>query len=222
MTGISWVDFTANQWIGCTRIKPVKGAKSGCDICYAATFAGNRMGVTWGPGEDRLFVKGFREKLRHLDRVALRTGMPFSVFTASFSDVFDSEAPDEYRASYFEGVEETPNLTHVVLTHRPQNIVRYAPSSWLKALPANIWVGTTVEHHLHAFRWDKLQEVLGYTGRTWVSAEPLVSSLASVDFTAASTVIVGGASNTKDPSWAFNAEWARELIAKYGTKVLYT
>lgn len=221
MTGISWADFTANQWVGCTRIKAVKGAKSGCDICYAATFAENRMGVTWGAGEDRRLVKNFRDKLRHLNRVAEKTGLSFSVFSESLSDPFDSEVPQDFRSSYFDGLEETPHLTHVVLTHRPHNIVKFAPGHWMTELPANIWVGTTLDHYLHAFRWNKLQEVLGYSGRTWVSAEPLASSLMSLDLADAATIIVGGASNTKDPDWAFDVEWARELIGKYGDKVFF-
>lgn len=53
MTGIQWADFTANGWFGCTPVPANTGALSGCDICYARSFAERRLGVLWGAGEPR-------------------------------------------------------------------------------------------------------------------------------------------------------------------------
>ncbi|MBP8231544.1 MAG: hypothetical protein KAY22_04495 [Rhizorhabdus sp.] len=73
MTDVEWTDFSGNQWIGCTRIAAVAGALSGCDICYAASFAEQRLGMTWGSGAPRRFMKGFAARMARLNRLAAST-----------------------------------------------------------------------------------------------------------------------------------------------------
>ena len=69
MTGIEWTDFTGNAWTGCTRIEANSGARSGCEICYAATFGENRLGVEWGAGAERKQFASFDTRMRRLDRL---------------------------------------------------------------------------------------------------------------------------------------------------------
>jgi hypothetical protein len=68
MTGIQWTDFTGNAWGGCTNIPANSGGRSGCDICYAETYAGNRFGIPWGAGQPRHKFKNFHSRMRGLDR----------------------------------------------------------------------------------------------------------------------------------------------------------
>lgn len=109
MTGIEWTDFTGNPWIGCTRILANSGARSGCDICYAATFGQNRLGVLWGVGTQRKQFSGFASRMRRLDRLAAATGLPFSVFSLSLGDWLDAEVPADLRSVLIETVEACPN-----------------------------------------------------------------------------------------------------------------
>jgi protein gp37 len=222
MTGIEWTDFTGNAWIGCTRIVANSGARSGCDLCYAATFGKNRIGVTWGAGQPRKPFGGFETRMRRLDRLAATTGMPFAVFSLSLGDWLDPEADAARRAALIETVEACPNLTWLLLTHRPHLATKLAPVSWRASPPVNVWAGVTVDHPLHGRRWTQHAEFWGHTGRAWISAEPLAASLASLDLSDAAVTIYGGASGTSDPTWEFRPEWVQEAVDRYGeTKVFF-
>lgn len=216
MTGISWTDFSGNAWTGCTRIIANKGARSGCELCYAATFAGNRMGQEWGPGVPRIPRESFHARMRRLDKLAKATGYPFSVFSLSLGDWLDPEVDAAQRARLIETVEACPNLTWLLLTHRPHLATKLLPASWRTKPPANVWAGVTVDHPLHGYRWRQHAEYWAHTGRAWVSAEPLAASLSSLDLSDAAVTIYGGASNTNDPTWEFNPAWVQEAVDRYG------
>lgn len=52
---------------------------------------------------------------------------------------------DDARVRLFQLMEETASLDWLLLTKRPENILRMVPEHWRQAFPGNIWVGTTVE-----------------------------------------------------------------------------
>lgn len=216
MTGIVWCDFSANAWTGCTRIIANSGARSGCEICYAETFAGNRLRQAWGPGVPRIPRESFHTRMRRMDKVALATGYPFSVFSLSLGDWLDPEADPIQRARMIETVEACPNLTWLLLTHRPHLAAKLLPASWRVSPPENVWAGVTVDHPLHGRRWSQHAEFWAHTGRAWISAEPLAASLDSQIFGGMAVMILGGASNTNDPTWEFNLDWVREAVDRYG------
>lgn len=214
MTGIEWTDFSGNAWIGCRRVEAVPGARSGCAICYAATFAENRLGMTWD--QDRRHTISFDARMRRLNRLAFDTGMPFSVFSLSLGDWLDPEIDPAWRSTMIDTVEACPALTWLLLTHRPHLATKLLPASWRSAPPANVWPGVTVDHPLHGRRWTQHAEYWAHTGRAWISAEPLAASLHSNVFTGAATIIFGGASGTNDPTWEFNSDWVSEAVDRYG------
>lgn len=216
MTGIEWTDFTANAWTVCTRIVANTGARSGCDICYAATFAQDRLKLGWGPGVPRHRFPSFRKRMTRLDRLARDTGLPFSVFSLSLGDWLDAEVDPAWRADMIETVEACPGLNWLLLTHRPHLARKLLPASWRSSPPANVWPGVTVDHPLHAYRWQSHAEYWAHTGRAWVSAEPLAASLAGVRFDGLAGIILGGASNTTDPTWEFQPRWIDEALEQYG------
>jgi protein gp37 len=216
MTGIEWTDFTGNAWTGCTRIEANSGARSGCEICYAATFGENRLGVEWGAGAERKQFASFDTRMRRLDRLAKSTGLPFSVFSLSLGDWLDPEVDATWRGAMLDTVEACPNLTWLLLTHRPHLARKLLPVAWRTAPPPNVWPGVTVDHPLHGRRWTQHAEFWGHTGRAWVSAEPLAASLAPLDLSDAAVTIYGGASNTNDPTWEFCPEWVSEAVNRYG------
>ena len=215
-TGINWTDFSGNAWAGCTRILANSGARSGCEICYAAAFGQNRMRIEWGPGAPRVRISGFHARMRRLDRLARDTGLPFSVFSLSLGDWLDPEVDPAWRAELIDTVDACSHLTWLLLTHRPHLACKLLPTAWRTSPPPNVWPGVTVDHPLHGYRWRQHLEAWAPTGRAWVSAEPLAASLARLDLSDAAVTIYGGASGTNDPSWEFDTRWVEEAVDRYG------
>ncbi len=143
---IAWTDATFNPWWGCTKVS------AGCEHCYAETFS-KRVGKNvWGPIAERRFFgdKHWNEPVKW-NRLARENGMPFRVFCASMADVFeDRQDLNESRARLFTLIEDTPFLTWLLLTKRPENMRRLAPGRWDYQWPRNIWAMTTVEDQKNA------------------------------------------------------------------------
>lgn len=157
VTKIAWAHSTFNCWWGCQRISP------GCEHCYAETFS-KRVGLkVWGPTSDRRFFgdKHWNEP-RKWNAKAKASGEPHRVFCASMADVFEDRRDlDEQRARLFSLIEETPALTWMLLTKRPENMRKLTPDSWgggrhareespVGRWPSNVWAGCTVEDQKRA------------------------------------------------------------------------
>ena len=160
-TLISWADKTHNHWIGCMKVGP------GCDGCYAEHLMDTRLGrVTWGApgvgvGTRALTSEVNRRKPLAWNRQAAKDGTRPFVFCSSLADVFDNQVPLEWRAELFALIAATPNLTWLLLTKRPRNIVDLfdALAGVLdddvyrrKAWPANAAIGCTVVNQEEADR----------------------------------------------------------------------
>lgn len=125
-SGISWTDNTFNPWIGCTKVSPA------CDGCYAEALMGQGgrfARVEWGaPGKG----EGTRvrtapsnwAKVRKWNKQASDAPGQTFVFCASLADVFDNAVAPEWRRDLFDLIHATPNLTWLLLTKRPGNIVK--------------------------------------------------------------------------------------------------
>lgn len=221
MTKIQWSDFTANSWSGCSPIPAASGARSGCDICYAKAFVERHGWATWGPHQPRHKVSGFASRMRRLNQLAADTGLHFSIFSLSLGDWLDPEVDPAWRTELIDTVEENTSLNWLLLTHRPHLIEKLVPHSWRNHLPSHIWPGVTLDHRLHARRWHELADHWASSGRAWISAEPLTSSLQNLPVGDACSIIVGGASNTDDPSWSLNPEWPLELVHEHGSEKVF-
>jgi protein gp37 len=215
MTDITWTSFSLNAWAGCTPIPGTANAPSGCDICYARTYAERKWPARWGTGQPRHLFKDWRQRARRLDKMAAESALRFSVFALSLGDWLDPEILPIWREDLIAVIEETHHLDWLLLTHRPQLARQVLPSSWIANLPPHVWPGATLDHAAYAHRWHSLLDTWGTTGRCWVSAEPLATSLAAVDLSAASVVIVGGASNTTSPTWHLPTDIVTELLNAY-------
>lgn len=126
-SAISWTDHTFNPFIGCTRVSPA------CDGCYAAELMGKDGGrfkrVAWGgPGKgegERIRTSPITWRLpRKWNRASEGAPGKTFVFCASLADVFDNAVPAEWRRDLFDLIRSTPNLTWLLLTKRPGNIVK--------------------------------------------------------------------------------------------------
>src|SRR5690606_6932384 len=111
-------------FIGCTKVSPA------CDGCYAEAMMDKRYGrVQWGaPGKGNgtrvLTSEANRKKPLSWDRKAAKDGTRPFVFCSSLADVFDNQVPKEWRADLFHLIRNTPHLVWLLLSKRPQNIVR--------------------------------------------------------------------------------------------------
>lgn len=211
MTGINWADFTINGHTVCTPIPASPCALSACDICYAKHFAAKYFRVSWGAHVPRHKFTTAITRLRRLDALAASTGLPFAVFANSLGDWLDAELPQDWRTEYLDALEQATHINILLLTHRPHLAAKLAPASWRTNLPAHIWPGVTIEHPAYVRRWGQLANLWADTGRAWISLEPLAASMKGHRFDGAAGLIVGGASNTTDPRWAFDATWVLEL-----------
>lgn len=153
-SAIEWTDHTWNCWWGCVRVSPA------CQHCYAETWA-RRYGYEWGPQARRRFFgqKHWDEPLKW-NRDAEKAGARKRVFCASMADVFellpqqhpDAEQMSTERCRLWQLIEATPNLTWLLLTKRPENVLGMTPNGWgtHSGWPENVWLGTTVETQEYA------------------------------------------------------------------------
>lgn len=145
-TAISWATHTFNPWMGCTKVSPA------CDGCYAEALMDKRYGkVQWGPHGERVRTApaNWKQPLKW-NRQAEKDGTRPFVFCASLADVFDNQVPKEWRQDLLALISETPNLVWLLLTKRPQNIVRMADDCGAIYWPRNAAIGTTVEDQKRA------------------------------------------------------------------------
>lgn len=225
-TGIRWTDATWNPMSGCTVISP------GCDNCYAMTLAENRRGTPAFPvGFDTVFKP---KKLA--DPVTwLRRRGPLRIFTNSMSDVFHDDFTDDQIDQLFAAMLATPEHNYQMLTKRPQRMFAYLfgyrpPSDHRRALleagtipdlddrgwlarngldqvPAHIWLGTSIENDRYTWRADWLRLIP--VPVRFLSIEPLLGPVPSLDVSRLAWVIVGGESG---PGWRpMDHEWARHV-----------
>jgi len=114
------------------------------------------------------------------DREAKEAGERRRVFCASLADVFDPEAPDQWRSDLFSLIEQTENLDWLLLTKRPElGIEQFGV--WQNINPEvahSIWFGISAEDQQ---RFDERAEYLTdirlAENITFVSAEPLLGCI---------------------------------------------
>lgn len=202
--------YTFNGWIGCTHASP------GCDNCYAEAGTNHRVSKgkglpLWGADAHRQVTSpGYWRQPLRWNREAAAAGERRKVFCASLADVFEDDrhvsgdvvwrSLDEARVALWALIESTPNLDWLLLTKRPQNVLRMVPYRWLGTAeaqivrnlgalfgkdvppgggwPRNVWIGTTCEDQQRAE--ERLPHLLRVPAALrFVSYEP---ALGPVDF----------------------------------------
>ena len=203
MSAIEWTDATWNPVTGCDRISP------GCDHCYALTMAG-RLKLMGQPkyqadGDPRTSGPGFAVTC-HPDELSrpLTWRKPRMVFVNSMSDLFHQDVNYRFIRDVFNTMrccdglvtahgERYPSHTFQVLTKRPQRMRELALGRYLgfdpEHPPANVWLGTSIESDRYAFRADHLRATPAAV--RFLSLEPLLGPLPSLDLTGIDWVIIG-------------------------------
>jgi len=196
---IEWTEATWNPTTGCDRIS------KGCDNCYALTLSKRlkAMGAAkyQTDGDPRTSGPGFGVAI-HPEALQLpyQWRRPRVVFVNSMSDLFHAKVPISFVRDVFRVMRETPQHTYQVLTKRSGRLRRMGERlDW----PSNLWMGVSVEDESQLPRVDDLRDV-GAAVR-FISAEPLLGPLPSLDLTGIHWVITGGESGPGarpcDPQW---------------------
>lgn len=205
---IEWTDHTFNPWMGCTKVSPA------CDGCYAEAMMDHRYGkVQWGPHGERVRTapSNWKQPIKW-NKDAAAAGTRPRVFCASLADVFDNQVPPEWRFDLFTLIRATPNLIWLLLTKRPQNIIKMSEAA--AGLPWNAAIGSSVEDQI---RFDlnvpalRRAKNLVSPAFVFLSCEPLLGPL-SGDLSDIDWVIAGGETDQgKHKARPSNPDWIRSL-----------
>ncbi|HEX8683313.1 MAG TPA: phage Gp37/Gp68 family protein [Ardenticatenaceae bacterium] len=187
---IEWTEATWNPVTGCVEVSP------GCDHCYARAFAERFRGVPGHPYEQGFDLRLWSDRLEH----PLKWKKPQRIFVNSMSDLFHKDVPDDFIRQVFDTMARADWHNFQILTKRPQRLQRLAPSlPW----PSHIWIGVSIEADQYTWRADYLRSVPASV--RFISAEPLLGPLPSLNLDGIHWLITGGESGIGhrpcDPDW---------------------
>lgn len=183
-SAIEWTDATWNPVRGCTKVSP------GCKHCYAETFAERFRGVSGHPYEQGFDLRIVPEKLAE----PFKWMTPKMVFVNSMSDLFQDGVPDEYIEAVARVMVKANWHTYQVLTKRSKRMAKLLSGRLrFAATAAHIWWGVSVEDKKYGLpRIGDLQESPAQV--RFLSIEPLLEGLGSLNLTGIHWAIVGGES----------------------------
>jgi protein gp37 len=181
---IEWTDTTWNPVRGCTKISP------GCKHCYAEAFAERFRGVKNHPYEQGFDLRLVPEKISE----PLAWKKPRMVFVNSMSDLFQDEIPDEFIVKVGQVMKKANWHTYQVLTKRSKRMATLLGEHLgFAAQLENIWWGVSVEDREYGLpRIDDLR--CAPAKIRFLSIEPLLEDLGTINLEGIHWVIVGGES----------------------------
>ena len=191
---IEWTEQTWNPAVGCSKVSP------GCANCYAEAMAKRLQAMRVNGYENGFALSLLPNRLEE----PLKRTKPTIYFVNSMSDLFHEEIPDDYIRQVFDVIRRAPQHTFQVLTKRAERMAAffkdYAP-------PNNAWLGVTVEDQKFGVpRLDWLRQVPAHI--RFVSVEPLLEELGTLNLSGIHWVIVGGESGPKarpmQQEWVLN------------------
>lgn len=222
---IEWTEETWNPVTGCSKVS------LGCDNCYA-----ERQALRLQKMGSRRYANGFAVTL-HEDKIndPLRWRRPRLVFVNSMSDLFHPAVPNAFIVSVWATMAVASRHTFQVLTKRPQRMAEvltdpkfgseliYTLEEMMDndvegayealydgpddAHAQNVWLGTSIETDRYTFRATGLR--LSPATLRFLSLEPLLGPLPSLDLTGISWVILGGESGPNHRP--IKGDWVRDI-----------
>jgi protein gp37 len=208
--------------------------------CYAMTMAKRLKGMGQAKyqndGDPRTSGPGFGLTV-HPDAltVPLRWRKPRRVFVNSMSDLGHARIPADFLAQVWAVMAVTPQHTYQILSKRPHRLSRVllddrfqskvdaaidaaidAEGLWLPGLDPvpwplpNVWMGTSIELDRYCPRADSLRETPAAV--RFLSLEPLLGPLPSLDLTGIDWAIIGGESG--GGSRPLDLAWVRDIIGR--------
>ena len=196
-TSIEWTQTTWNPVTGCTKVS------AGCLNCYAERMA-SRLKAMGQPN----YKNGFSLTCHpHMLDIPRRWRKPRLIFINSMGDLFHKGVPLKFIRDVFELIQTTPRHTYQLLTKRSE---RLAELSHFLTWPKNLWMGVSVETQSETRRIDQLRKVPAEI--RFLSIEPLLGPIPSLDLKGIDWVIVGGESGPK--ARPMKEEWVLEIKAQ--------
>lgn len=191
---IEWTESTWNPVTGCDKVSP------GCKYCYAERMA-ERLQAMGQPN----YRNGFQLTLQpHMLHLPLHWKKPQTIFVNSMSDLFHDEVPAHFIQQVFAVMRQACWHRFQVLTKRAERLASLAPEiCW----EPNIWMGVSVESEKYTFRIEHLKRTHAYV--KFLSLEPLLGPLRTLDLTGIDWVIVGGESGPRARPVCL--EWITEI-----------
>lgn len=181
-SNIEWTEITWNPVTGCDKISP------GCKNCYAEVMTRRLMAMGAVKYADGFKVRTHPDTLN----TPFTWKKPKVVFVNSMSDLFHPEVPLDYIKSVFSVMNQTPQHTYQMLTKRSDRLLEIADNlHWTQ----NIWMGVSVENEKYTFRIDELSAVPAAI--KFLSIEPLIGRVDTLNLEKIDWVIVGGESGNK-------------------------
>lgn len=195
---IEWTEETWNPVTGCTKVS------AGCKNCYAETMARRlkAMGVA-------AYAGGFSLAC-HDERVDIprRRKTPTIYFVNSMSDLFHPAVPFAFIDKVMATIAATPQHSYQILTKRPKIMAQYFGGKH-RAAPQNAWLGVSVENKKHGVPRIAVLRTISASIR-FLSVEPLLEDVGTIDLSGIHWVIVGGESGKKarpmNPAWVENVK----------------
>jgi len=249
-TKIEWCDHTFQPgWVGCAK---VSAGCDHCyaEVGTTARVARGRGLQLWGPDATRQpMSEDYWKNPERWFRAAVRDGVRRRVFCGSMADVFEDRRDlDEHRARLWELIEATAagvttpagllafrglgesaltdkgGLDWLLLTKRPEAVMRLIPEWWHAGLPSNVWVGTSVENQEAAD--ERIPYLLRVPARVrFLSLEPLLGPVVGLSpYLVDDLSRMGCAGNRMEIDWMIiggesgpkarpcNVAWVRDLV----------
>lgn len=178
-SAIEWTEATWNPMTGCSKISP------GCMNCYAERLS-RRLQAMGQPN----YRNGFQLTVHpHMLNLPLQWKKPQMIFVNSMSDIFHEDAPEEFVRKIFSVMSKARWHIFQVLTKRADRLLELAHDlTW----ESNIWMGVTIESAEYLFRADHLRKTTAKV--KFLSLEPLLGQIGSLNLNDINWVIVGGES----------------------------
>ena len=191
-TQIEWTDATWNPVAGCSAVT------AGCTNCYAMQMArrleamgvGKYDGLTRKSGKRAVWNGIVREDPASL-AIPYRWRKPRKIFVNSMSDLFHESVSEAFIVDVWRVMRETPHHHYQILTKRPERMAEVVGRAIRDVLP-NVWLGTSVEDASVVARIDHLRAVPAAI--RFISFEPLIGAVGTVDLSQVHWAIVGGES----------------------------
>lgn len=193
-SAIEWTESTWNPVTGCTKVS------AGCLNCYAERMA-KRLRAMGQPNYRNGFEVTCHE---HALELPLSWRKPQTIFVNSMSDLFHEDIPFDFVRRIFEVMRRAHWHRFQVLTKRAE---RLATLSAHLPWPENVWMGVTVESADYLDRIDALRRTDAHI--KFLSLEPLLGPMPTLDLTGIDWVIVGGESGPG--ARELREEWVTDL-----------
>lgn len=201
---IEWTDATWNPVTGCSKIS------NGCLHCYAEIMSRRLKAMGLKKYNNGFNVVIHEEKLNDPKKWL----KPKRIFVCSMSDLFHKDVPFEFIDKIMNVIEDTPQHKYQLLTKRAERMAEYFKT---RIIPQNVWLGVTVEAQSTKNRIDNLREIKGGAIK-FLSCEPLLEDLGTLDLNDIDWIIVGGESGPKarpmKEEWVLNIKCQVEQAGK--------